>query len=387
MRRYKEGGYHPVHLGDELKHGRYRVLHKLGWGGYSTVWLARDKELERYIALKISISDQPSAQVDRQLQVMRAIRTSSLEHPGAASLTKMLDHFQLDGPNGTHQCIVLQLTGPSVLDVLDDRFVDNRLPGDLAKRVACQALLGLDYLHQHGIGHGDLHTRNIVFTLPITNSANEKELSKISGEPGIGQVQRADGGPLESGIPTYLVRPSSFSLSTLPLSQVKITDYGESFFDTDPPATLRTPLSVRAPEVLLNQRFDHRVDLWSMGCLIFELFTGQPPFDGSMLTPGILFSQMEEFATDGLPEPWAEPASRLRESSGRLDMVEGETNQSKGRQELQRWLEEVYLDEDKQQELSSEDLRKVAELVSRMLRFKPSKRATASDLLADAWLS
>lgn len=154
MRRYKEGGYHPVHLGDELKHGRYRVLHKLGWGGYSTVWLARDKELERYIALKISISDQPSAQVDRQLQVMRAIRTSSLEHPGAASLTKMLDHFQLDGPNGTHQCIVLQLTGPSVLDVLDDRFVDNRLPGDLAKRVACQALLGLDYLHQHGIGHG-----------------------------------------------------------------------------------------------------------------------------------------------------------------------------------------------------------------------------------------
>lgn len=96
---------------------------------------------------------------------------------------------------------------------------------------------------------------------------------------------------------------------------------------------------------------------------------------------------MEEFATDGLPEPWAEPASRLRESSGRLDMVEGETNQSKGRQELQRWLEEVYLDEDKQQELSSEDLRKVAELVSRMLRFKPSKRATASDLLADAWLS
>ena len=39
--RYQPGGYHPVHLGD-VYHQRYRVIHKLGFGTYSTVWLARD---------------------------------------------------------------------------------------------------------------------------------------------------------------------------------------------------------------------------------------------------------------------------------------------------------------------------------------------------------
>jgi len=42
LHRYHKGGYHPVHLGDYLSDGRYKVLHKLGWGGYSTVWAARD---------------------------------------------------------------------------------------------------------------------------------------------------------------------------------------------------------------------------------------------------------------------------------------------------------------------------------------------------------
>ena len=39
--RYRPGGYHPVHLGD-VYDGRYKVIHKLGFGTYSTVWLARD---------------------------------------------------------------------------------------------------------------------------------------------------------------------------------------------------------------------------------------------------------------------------------------------------------------------------------------------------------
>ncbi|KAG8861861.1 serine/threonine protein kinase, CMGC group [Serendipita sp. 411] len=41
---YKPGGYHPVHIGDEFSDGRYVVVRKLGWGHFSTVWLARDKK-------------------------------------------------------------------------------------------------------------------------------------------------------------------------------------------------------------------------------------------------------------------------------------------------------------------------------------------------------
>lgn len=45
LARYQPGGYHPVNLGDTFDNGRYTIHHKLGWGGYSTVWLANDREL------------------------------------------------------------------------------------------------------------------------------------------------------------------------------------------------------------------------------------------------------------------------------------------------------------------------------------------------------
>jgi serine/threonine-protein kinase SRPK3 len=41
---YRPGGYHPVVLGDTLKDGRYKIYHKLGYGGFSTVWVARDSK-------------------------------------------------------------------------------------------------------------------------------------------------------------------------------------------------------------------------------------------------------------------------------------------------------------------------------------------------------
>ncbi|KPM42257.1 hypothetical protein AK830_g4292 [Neonectria ditissima] len=386
--RYKKGGYHPVHLGDHLKHGRYRVLHKLGWGGYSTVWAARDQDLGRYVAVKISVSNRQPKPKDLQLQVMRTIATSSLKHPGAAFMMKLLDHFEFDGPNGTHKCLVLELLGPSISDVLEVRLADKGLPGELAKKVARQILLGLDYLHQHGIVHGDLHTRNIAFALPLLDSAGEDELSRILGKPELGQVRRVNGEPLESGVPKYLVRPSSYPSSVLSLpDSVKIVDYGESFLDTDPPATLHTPLAVRAPEVVLGDSFDHRVDLWSMGCLLFELFTRQPPFDVLMLTPGTLVEQMEELATDRLPEPWTERANRLRELSVGSSQTEDEEDKTASTHALQQWLEEVYFDEGKKAELSPEDVRKLGELVTKMLWFEPSSRGTASSLLKSTWLS
>ncbi|TID13091.1 kinase-like protein [Venturia nashicola] len=76
------------------------------------------------------------------------------EHPGYRHIVQLLDHFELSGPNGTQNCFVLEVLRPIVPDLLDARFRDERLTGKLAKDIAKQALLGLDYLHQQKIGHG-----------------------------------------------------------------------------------------------------------------------------------------------------------------------------------------------------------------------------------------
>lgn len=122
--------------------------------------------------MKVSVSER--GERTREFKVLRAIATIRSEHRGCRHLVQMLDHFQLDGPNGTHSCVVLELLGPSVPDLLDARFRGGRLPGNLAKTIAKQALLGLDYLHEQKIGHGgELAFLNLLadFSLTYVRSA------------------------------------------------------------------------------------------------------------------------------------------------------------------------------------------------------------------------
>ncbi|BCS18640.1 uncharacterized protein APUU_11468S [Aspergillus puulaauensis] len=131
-------------------------------------------------------------------------------HPSPRHVVRLLDDFDLAGPNGTHKCLVFELLGPSIPETVDVHFPDGRLPGKLAKTIAKQALIGLDTLHQHNIGHGDIHTRNLAFTVPCVNNVSEEDFIKILGKPGIGHVRRSDGKDLEPGVPNYIVRPASY---------------------------------------------------------------------------------------------------------------------------------------------------------------------------------
>lgn len=69
-------------------------------------------------------------------------------------MTQLLDHFTLIGPNGSHNCLVLELVGPNVTDVIKSYCKDNRLPSKLANVFTKQALQGLDFLTANNIGHG-----------------------------------------------------------------------------------------------------------------------------------------------------------------------------------------------------------------------------------------
>ncbi|QDS72140.1 hypothetical protein FKW77_004169 [Venturia effusa] len=328
----------------------------------------------RYVAVKISVSER--GERSREIKVLRALETIDSGHPGSRHLIQLLDHFQVTGPNGTHNCAVLELLGSSVPDLLDARFGGERLPGKLAKAIAKQALLGLDYLHQQGIGHGDLHTRNLAFAIPPVHSLSGEEFMQKLGEPEIGLVRRNDGKPLEPSMPRYLVRPTSYPVDlSKPSQSIKIIDVGESFLDDDVPDILHTPLPLRAPEIIFGEKPDHRVDLWSMGCMLFELIVGQPPFDSSMITPTILVRQMLETVDDELPDRWQQTWRTMDSASP------GEESGST----LQEWLEEMYFDGERNSDLTRGDISHVGRLVRRMLRLEPSKRASAEEILRDSW--
>ncbi|KAI3109579.1 hypothetical protein CBS147333_5564 [Penicillium roqueforti] len=372
LHRYRKGGYHPVTLGEYLKDGRYKVLHKLGWGGYSTVWAARDQREETYVAVKISVAE---TEYDmRELQTMKELASY---HPHTVQL---LDNFDLKGPNGSHKCLVYEILGPNVPDTIDTRFPDGRLPGKLAKVIAKQCLIGLDGLHQRTIGHGDLHTRNLAFTMPYIDDLSEERFIRMLGKPDIGYVQKrenCDRKCLEPGIPEYIVRPASRQTLWNPAQTVKILDFGESFLHTTIPKTLHTPLSLRAPEVIFRDRIDHRVDLWSMGCMLFEVFAGQPPFDTFLITPTILVDQMREMATDSLPKRW----------QGVWNTMNAEEGIESSGPNLQEWLEDVYFNSPLSPDLTREDIVRLGQIVGRLLHFEPSARASARDVLNDPWLN
>ena len=108
---YRKGGFHPVHLQDQFKKDRYRVIHKLGHGGFATVWLARDVVRHRYVALKIL-----AARLSRdcpEVEILRRLKRG-IDLKGKAHVMSMLDHFWISGPNGKHLCVVSEVAGPSI---------------------------------------------------------------------------------------------------------------------------------------------------------------------------------------------------------------------------------------------------------------------------------
>jgi hypothetical protein len=85
---------------------------------------------------------------------IRALQSHKfLNKPSCRYLMRMNDRVPIFGPNGVHSCLVLDILGPSVVDV-EEHFCGKRLQTDLAKRIARRILRELSFLHEHGIGHG-----------------------------------------------------------------------------------------------------------------------------------------------------------------------------------------------------------------------------------------
>lgn len=155
LEKYEPGGYHPIMIGDTLQE-RYQIVDKLGFGGYSTVWLARDLRLKQYVAVKVGIADGSDRDsLRRELKVLQALSTSPSspyvqQHRGCSLFPLILDEFAIHGPNGAHPCYTTVPARCNLRDVSYSRLfhldVARALAGGLAHAVA--------YTHSKGYVHG-----------------------------------------------------------------------------------------------------------------------------------------------------------------------------------------------------------------------------------------
>lgn len=141
---YRSGGFHPIKLGETLCHGRYTILHKLGYGATSTTWLAADRNANRLVAIKIK-----TAQLARRSTEIEFL--SKLV--GQTFIRQLLDVFTLAGPNGIHQCLVLEPAQCSVHTAKDLSY-HRLLHLPIARAIIAEVVLAVHYLHSRGIVHG-----------------------------------------------------------------------------------------------------------------------------------------------------------------------------------------------------------------------------------------
>lgn len=115
----------------------------------------------------------------------------------------------------------------------------------------------------------DISGRNIAFTCNSLSNATEEQLFEVLGSPEIEPLARIDGKPLEVGLPTQLVKAAEWvDWIDEDDEDLRVLDFGESFFQGKEPKKLAQPGSLRVPETIFTDSFDHRVDLWRTGCMV-----------------------------------------------------------------------------------------------------------------------
>ncbi|KAI3390230.1 hypothetical protein diail_11728, partial [Diaporthe ilicicola] len=175
---YRKYGYHPIILGDVLpkpgtcendqsKAPRYRVIQKLGFGAFATVWLARDLLECRHVALKVCCGiDKPT--FSRETNILYGIQQSDRAHPGFNNVLTLYEAFIISGPNGFHECLVTEVVAP-----LDGLGIKQGWPKkDILRQIASAVLL----LHSQGIAHGDLHEDNFGVAVPGLQEMSEEDI-------------------------------------------------------------------------------------------------------------------------------------------------------------------------------------------------------------------
>jgi eukaryotic-like serine/threonine-protein kinase len=202
--------------------GRYRLESKLGSGGMSTVYLARDGTLERWVAVKVmhrEMSDQPD-QIERFRREARAV--AQLSHPNVVAVIDA-------GEDGGHPYIVFEYVDGETLKQRIERV--GPLPVDEATAYAIEIGRGLLAAHSRRLVHRDVKPQNV-----LIDSEGRAKVTDF----GIARSLEADG----------------------------LTQTGRVLGTTD----------YVSPEQAMGRGVDARTDIYSLGVLLYEMLTGEVPY-------------------------------------------------------------------------------------------------------------
>ncbi|KAM3533582.1 hypothetical protein MY4038_003145 [Beauveria bassiana] len=288
---YYYGGLHPVCLGDEVKDGRYRVVHKLGVAAFPPD--------NRWAALKIlKAKSRKKDSPMREVMILEALQDSC-----NAFVPALYDEFIHDGPNGPHICIVSNLLGPSLQHVLTDYSNGgDRLEPDDILRLSGQLLEAIALPDDTDFAHGDLSATNVAFTTRNLASLSEQALLDVISLPEPAELLNADGSAPVPHLPRQLVGTARWDDWTDECEEdICLVDFGESFRLEAVPDALAQTIDLRVPENLFGTEFNYKVDLWRLGCVIFALIFHRYPTQ-SLGDNSLAAAQMIDFVEDLPPE-------------------------------------------------------------------------------------
>jgi serine/threonine protein kinase/dienelactone hydrolase len=212
------------------KLGRYEILSPLGAGGMGVVYRARDKRLERDVAIKIVSAALLIDEDARRRFRKEALALAKLNHPSIAAV------YDVGEREGTDYLVMEYVPGHS----LAERLKSGPLPAVEVLSLGGEIAAALEEAHEQGIVHRDLKPGNIIVT--------PKGHAKI----------------LDFGLAKLLATPDTEDV-TQPLTQTR--------------GPVGTPLYM-SPEQAEGKAVDSRTDLWSLGTVLYESLAGRAPFQG-----------------------------------------------------------------------------------------------------------